>query len=70
MKKRAPQKLRHSSEFKGVVKKMTGKLTSNRELEEEGRDEMLGVRTGRKRKANPPAKRSNAQLNPDPYRRS
>jgi uncharacterized protein YjbJ (UPF0337 family) len=54
------------SEMKGVVKKMAGKLTSDPAMEQQGREEMLGGRSG--------AKSGNAQgrgrkrTNPDPYR--
>jgi hypothetical protein len=51
---------RHSPEFKGVVKKITGKLTNRPELEQEGDAEMLGPRRETLR---PP------QSNPDPHRR-
>ena len=51
-----------SAEFKGVVKKMTGKLTSNPELEREGDTEMMGDE-GRTEKAR------RGQTNPDPHRR-
>ena len=55
----------HGHEFKGVVKKTTGKLTSNRRLEEEGREEMLGSRGSR---PSPPRKKR-PRLDPDPHRR-
>ncbi|HTD65810.1 MAG TPA: hypothetical protein VK846_04675 [Candidatus Limnocylindria bacterium] len=43
MKKRAaPARSNHGPEFKGVVKKLTGRVTNNPKLEEEGRTEMLG----------------------------
>jgi hypothetical protein len=63
MKKRAPQRATHRGpEFKGVVKKITGALTNQPELEQEGRAEMIGrKRTG--------AKRTPPKLNPDPHRR-
>ncbi len=51
-----------SGEFKGVVKKMTGKLTNNPELEREGHGEMMGAGRGA-------VKRKGSQTNPDPYRR-
>ena len=49
-----------SPEFKGVVKKITGNLTSDTKLEREGREEMLGRA----------AKTDNhKRTNPDPHRR-
>lgn len=64
MKKRSTQQAGPRSEFKGVVKKMTGKLTNRPDLEEEGRDEMLG------KKPEADGNSSRAKLNPDPHRRS
>ena len=65
MKSRRP--VRHSTEFKGVVKKITGKLTNRPKLEEEGRAEMLGDRRRASNKRHPVGKRR--RLNPDPHRR-
>jgi uncharacterized protein YjbJ (UPF0337 family) len=63
MKKRTSQPPGRSPEFKGVVKKITGKLTNRPDIEEEGRAEMVGKK-GRAQKG-----RDNAKLNPDPHRR-
>ena len=41
MKNSNPRGAGRSSEFKGVVKKITGKLTGDVNLEREGREEML-----------------------------
>lgn len=63
----ADRPTKHGPEFKGVVKTITGKLTSNSGLEREGRQEMLAGRrraTAAKAKAGPPL-----NLNPDPHRR-
>jgi uncharacterized protein YjbJ (UPF0337 family) len=56
---------RSKSEFKGVVKKITGKLTSNPALEREGQREMLGKGATR------PSSRNNGKRRPepDPHRR-
>jgi uncharacterized protein YjbJ (UPF0337 family) len=71
MKKRSSRSGRagHGDEFKGVVKKMAGKLTSDRRLEEEGRHEMLkGSAPGPS--SRPSARRKpRRRLNPDPHRR-
>ncbi len=65
MKKRSPSgSAGHSSEFKGVVKKITGKLTSNQGLEREGREEM----SGRPSKSTSQSKVGSG-VNPDPHRR-
>ena len=65
MKKRsAPPQAGHSSEFKGVVKKIAGKLTSNTRLETEGREEMLGRRSDASQQG-----KGRRRLNPDPHRR-
>ena len=64
MKKRSTQQSGQRSEFKGVVKKMTGKLTNRPDLEEEGRAEMLG------KKRAPQGNGTRSRLNPDPHRRS
>jgi uncharacterized protein YjbJ (UPF0337 family) len=54
-----------SPEFKGVVKKITGKLTSDAQLEREGCEEMLdGKSAGR---AARPEDRE--RTDPDPHRR-
>lgn len=58
----------HGPEFKGVVKKMAGKLTSNPALEEEGRAEMLGARHGPTGKPSA-SDGKRLRLNPDPHRR-
>jgi len=55
---------RHGPEFKGVVKKIAGKLTSRPDLEEEGRGEMLGASGKRNR-----LRKRRTRLNPDPHRR-
>ena len=69
MKKRSPHSTAgHGPEFKGVVKKMAGKLTSNPDLEQEGREEMLGARRDLEQKTNAPV-RKGQRLNPDPHRR-
>jgi uncharacterized protein YjbJ (UPF0337 family) len=63
MKKRTTQRAEQRPEFRGVVKKMTGKLTNRPDLEDEGRAEMLGKK---------PTSRGNGnrtKLNPDPHRR-
>ncbi|HMJ91156.1 MAG TPA: hypothetical protein VK530_15140 [Candidatus Acidoferrum sp.] len=61
MKHRSPEKdrSRDSSELRGVVKKMTGRLTGNPKLEREGETEMSGAGTKQK---------SAAVRNPDPHR--
>jgi len=65
MKKRsASSPAGHSSEFKGVVKKIAGKLTSDPRLETEGREEMLGRRSN-----SPQGGKGKRRLNPDPHRR-
>ncbi len=66
MKKRSSKTAadRHAS-FKGVVKKIAGKLTSDPKLEQEGREEMLGSRDSQP-SAQSEARRCKA---PDPYRR-
>ena len=59
---------RHGPEFKGVVKKMAGRLTNRPDLVEEGRAEMFGRKTsgpGKGRRAAAGQKR----LHPDPHRR-
>jgi uncharacterized protein YjbJ (UPF0337 family) len=61
MKRRAPSSAGHGPEFKGVVKKITGRLTNDEKLERQGREEMQG-RSG----AEAPAK---SRINPDPRRR-
>jgi uncharacterized protein YjbJ (UPF0337 family) len=54
-----------SPEFKGVVKKITGKLTSDADLEREGCEEMLdGKSTGRSARTD-----NREKTNPDPHRR-
>jgi len=53
---------RQNSELKGVVKRMTGRLTSDPQLEEQGRKEMLGPAESRGRGAW-------RRLDPDPHRR-
>ena len=63
MKKRTSHHSGRSPEFKGVVKKITGKLTNRPDIEEEGRAEMVGKK-GRVQKG-----RNNGKLNPDPHRR-
>jgi len=68
MKSRASaQRARHGPEFKGVVKKIAGKLTNRPDLVREGRAEMTGkkFRGGAKRgsQGKPRLK------NPDPHRR-
>ena len=68
MKKRSPHpEKEHGPEFRGVVKKMTGRLTNDPALEKEGDHEMLGHETEPRRKG---ARREPPQWNPDPYRRS
>jgi hypothetical protein len=67
MKKRTSHPTGRSPEFKGVVKKITGTLTSRPDLEAEGRAEMLGHRRHFRKRAGPAAKP--ARLNPDPHRR-
>lgn len=59
--------VRHSPEFKGVVKKITGKLTNRPELEREGRAEMLGRASPGSRRHS--QKKRRTRLNPDPHRR-
>jgi uncharacterized protein YjbJ (UPF0337 family) len=58
---------RGGSEFKGVIKKITGKLTGRRELEEQGRAEMLGgegAQPGAPERSSP-----ETPPDPDPHRR-
>ena len=52
----SPQSAKHGPEFKGVVKKIAGKLTDRPDLVKEGRAELFRSK----------AKRG---LNPDPHRR-
>jgi hypothetical protein len=65
MKKRNSTSLRRGPEFKGVVKKISGRLTNRPDVEAEGRAEMRGARRAgaSKRSARP------TPLNPDPYHR-
>jgi uncharacterized protein YjbJ (UPF0337 family) len=65
MKKRNPSE--RSSELKGVVKKMAGRLTNRPDLEQEGDAEMLGDET--RIKSGPKLAANEQQLNPDPHRR-
>jgi len=59
MKKRSTSgTIQRSSEFKGVVKKITGKLTNDAKLEREGREEMLEGKSSHRQ-----------QKSPDPHRR-
>jgi hypothetical protein len=70
MKKPATRRAGHSPEFKGVVKKMTGRLTNRPDVEEEGRAEMLGRKRPSRRTAQSSTERSaRKRLNPDPHRR-
>jgi len=57
------------TELKGVVKKMSGELTSNPKLEEEGRAEMLGEKTDNRSKSPSKEQIGRNALNPDPHRR-
>jgi uncharacterized protein YjbJ (UPF0337 family) len=61
MKSRSAQKTskRKPTELRGVVKKITGRLTSNPKLEREGQTEMTGGSARPRR----------ASRNPDPHRR-
>jgi uncharacterized protein YjbJ (UPF0337 family) len=59
----------HGHEFKGVVKKMTGKLTSDRRLEEEGRAEMLKGSASPAPSRPTMRRKPRPRLNPDPHRR-
>jgi hypothetical protein len=69
MKRRTPKLPdRHGPEFKGVVKKIAGKLTSRPDLEAEGKTEMLGSGLHASSKRSQTTKRR-ARLNPDPHRR-
>lgn len=63
MKTSQTQKGGRGSEFKGVVKRMTGKLTNDPEMEREGREEMLG------QEETSQSERRSDTLNPDPHRR-
>jgi hypothetical protein len=65
----AARRARHGPEFKGVVKKIAGKLTNRPDLVSEGRAEMAGggIRAGAKRGS--PGKRKPRLKNPDPHRR-
>lgn len=58
----------HGAEFKGVVKKITGKLTNRPDLVSEGRAEMSGreFRAGVKRRASGNGR--TRLKNPDPHR--
>jgi uncharacterized protein YjbJ (UPF0337 family) len=59
----------HGREFKGVVKKTAGKLTGDRRMEDEGREEMLKV-SASPASSRPAARRKQRpRLNPDPHRR-
>jgi hypothetical protein len=66
MKKRTSRAARHGPEFRGVVKRISGKLTNRPDLEQKGREEMLGKKA-RPGKAGQRASRP--RLNPDPHRR-
>jgi len=69
MKERTPRaSARRTPEFKGIVKKITGKLTNRPDLEREGRAEMLGS-TSSKSKKQGLSKKKEMRLNPDPNRR-
>lgn len=57
MKQRSPERMDHGPEFKGVVKKITGKLTNRPELEREGKAEMSGGRGEAKRAPEDPHRR-------------
>lgn len=63
MKKRTTQSTGHSPEFKGVIKKITGKLTNRPDLEQEGRAEMMGGKNAAQRS------KSKTSLRSDPHRR-
>ena len=60
---------RHGPEFKGVVKKITGKLTNRPDLVSAGRAEMTGGKFQAGVKHGSPAKRKPRLKNPDPHRR-
>src|ERR1051325_3483981 len=69
MKQRTPRaSARRSPEFKGVVKRITGKLTNRPDLEKEGRAEMLG-RKASAVKDQRTVRKKRTRLNPDPNRR-
>jgi uncharacterized protein YjbJ (UPF0337 family) len=61
----SPKPAGRGPEFKGVVKKITGKLTSDASLEREGREEMLGP----KKSISASRDRGRRRANPDPHRR-
>jgi uncharacterized protein YjbJ (UPF0337 family) len=70
MKPRAStRRARHGPEFKGVVKKITGKLTNRPDLVSEGRAEMASVRIRAGTKRGSAGKRKTGLKNPDPHRR-
>lgn len=66
MKKRSSKTTadRHAP-FKGVVKKIAGKLTSDPKLEQKGREEMLGSQDSQPSAQN----KGRRRIDPDPYRR-
>ena len=68
MKQRASHRAQHGPEFKGVVKKITGKLTHRPELVNAGRAEMAGGKSRGKTTARLQAKRGTRLKNPDPHR--
>jgi uncharacterized protein YjbJ (UPF0337 family) len=64
MKKRTTQSTAgRSPEFKGVVKKIAGKLTNRPDIEQEGRAEMRGGKTASG------SRKPRASLHSDPHRR-
>jgi uncharacterized protein YjbJ (UPF0337 family) len=69
MKQRTPRaSAGRSPEFKGVIKRITGKLTNRPDLEKEGRAEMLG-RKASAVKDQRTVRKKRTRLNPDPNRR-
>jgi uncharacterized protein YjbJ (UPF0337 family) len=59
----------HGHEFKGVVKKTAGKLTGDRRMEDEGRQEMLKNSASRASSRPTARRKRRPRLNPDPHRR-
>ena len=59
---------KHGPEFRGVVKKIAGKLTNRPDFVSEGRAEMLGGKSRARGKRTSHEKRVPRLKNPDPHR--
>ena len=60
---------RHGPEFKGVVKKIAGKLTNRPDFVSEGRAEMTGAKSLASAKRDSSRTGKRRLKNPDPHRR-